>query len=256
MTDSVFDAPLDVPSGDGPLPEIDFNEFKKVVETRRSVRVFDKTPIPEADVRAALDLALLAPNSSNLQPWEFHWVRTPRLKEQLVAACLKQPAARSAAELIVCVARTDTWPDVRRRMLEALAAQKDAPASAVDYYRKLVPFVYTSGPLGVLARLRGAAMWLTGWFKPVPREPASAAELTTWAVKSTALACATLMLAFRAKGWDTCPMEGMDSSRVRRLLGLPRSAAIVMVVAAGKRSRKGVYGARIRFDRALFIKER
>lgn len=255
MSDSVFDQPLDAPSGDGPLPSIDPAEFRKVVETRRSVRLFERAPIPEADVREALDLALLAPNSSNLQPWEFHWVRSPQKKAALVEACLSQPAARTAAELIVCVARVDTWRAMRARMLDAFAAQAGVPAAVLDYYRRLVPIVYTAGPLGVVARLRGAAMWLIGFFKPVPREPASAAELRTWAVKTTALACENLMLAFRARGWDTCPMEGMDSSRVKRLLDLPRGATVVMVVAAGKRSRKGVYGPRLRFDRALFIKE-
>lgn len=256
MTDGVFDEPLELPSGEGELPAVDWNEFKKVVETRRSVRVFDRTPIPEADVRAALDAALLAPNSSNLQPWEFYWVRSPEPKAALVEACLAQPAAKSAAELIVCVARVDTWRAMRARMLEIFAAQKNVPASAVDYYRKLVPIVYTVGPFGVLARLRGLAMWFIGLRRAVPREPASAAEMTTWAVKSTALACQNLMLALRAKGWDSCPMEGMDSSRIKKLLGLPRGASIVMVVAAGRRSSKGVYGPRIRFDRSLFVKER
>jgi nitroreductase len=140
-------------------------------------------------------------------------------------------------------------------MLEAFAGRPGVPPAVLDYYRRLVPFVYTVGPLGLVARLRGLAMWAVGLFRPAPREPASRAELTTWAVKSTALACENLMLAFRARGWDTCPMEGMDSARVRRLLGLPRGATVVMVVAAGRRSPKGVYGPRVRFDRALFVRE-
>ena len=255
MSDGVFDAPVDAPSGEPPPPEIDWNEFKKAVETRRSVRVFDKTPIPEAHVREVLDLGLLAPNSSNLQPWEFHWVRSADKRAALVEACLSQPAARSAAELIVCVARTGTWRAMRGRMLDAFAGQKGVPASVLDYYRRLVPFVYTVGPLGLLARLRGAAMFAVGFFRAVPREPSSRAELTTWAVKSTALACENIMLAFRARGWDTCPMEGMDSRRIKKLLGLGRDAAIVMVIAAGKRKPQGVYGPRLRFERGLFIKE-
>ena len=256
MSGGVFDEPLDVPSGEGALPAIGWAEFKKVVETRRSVRIFDRSAIPEADVREALDLALLAPSSSNLQPWEFYWVRTPDKRAELVSACLSQPAARTAAELIVCVARTGTWRAMRARMLVAFAAQKNVPASAVDYYRRLVPIVYSVGPFGLLARLRGLAMFCIGLYRAVPREPSSRAELTTWAVKSTALACENLMLALRARGWDSCPMEGVDSRRVKKLLGLPGSSSIVMVVAAGHRSSRGVYGPRIRFDRALFVKER
>ena len=57
-----------------------------------------------------LDLALLAPNSSNLQAWEFFWVKESR-KRSLSKACLSQPAARTAAELVVAVAKTNTWKD-------------------------------------------------------------------------------------------------------------------------------------------------
>jgi nitroreductase len=63
------------------------------------------------------------------------------------------------------------------------------------------------------------------------------------------------MLAMRAEGYDTCPMEGMDSARVKRILQLPRKAEICMVVSAGKRTAKGVYGDRFRFSRDTFYKE-
>ena len=57
----------------------------------------------------------------------------------------------------------------------------------------------------------------------------------------------------RAHGYDTCPMEGMDSARVKRLLGLPKAAQITMVISAGKRAEGGVYGARSRFDKVHFV---
>ena len=60
--------------------------------------------------------------------------------------------------------------------------------------------------------------------------------------KSTALSAAHFMLAMRAEGYDTCPMEGMDSVRVKKILGLPRRSEVCMVVSAGKRTEKGVYG--------------
>jgi nitroreductase len=64
--------------------------------------------------------------------------------------------------------------------------------------------------------------------------------------KSTALAAATFMLALRAEGWDSCPMEGFDPWRAKRLLGLGRDAEVCMFLAVGRRSPKGVY-----WDRAL-----
>ena len=80
----------------------DFDAFKAVVESRRSVRVYTDDKIPEQVMQDCLDLALLAPNSSNLQAWEFFWVKESKKKQALVEACLSQPAARTAAELSSC----------------------------------------------------------------------------------------------------------------------------------------------------------
>ena len=75
-----------------------------------------------------------------------------------------------------------------------------------------------------------------------------------WAHKTTALACENFMLAMRAAGYDTCPMEGMDSKRVKKILGLKQKDYITMVISAGKRAPNGIYGPRIRFGRNRFIK--
>lgn len=242
---------------DGGPGDADPQAFRKLVESRRAVRVFDGTGIPEHVVRDCLDLAMLAPSSSNLQPWEFYWVRSPEKKKKLVEACLSQPAARTAAELIVCVARTATWPENRLRMLAHFDAQPagKVPKAARDYYAKLVPFAYTQGPLGIFGFLKSVFLFFKGIAKPTPREPVSEGDMRLWAAKSTALACENLMLAFRAHGYDTCPMEGLDSWRVSSLLGLPSDARIAMVIGAGQRKPEGVYGPRIRFDRRFFVKE-
>src|SRR5688572_10795553 len=61
-----------------PAPESVFgDEFKQVVESRRSVRKFTAKKIPKEVLDACLDMALLAPSSCNLQPWEFHVVQSP-----------------------------------------------------------------------------------------------------------------------------------------------------------------------------------
>jgi nitroreductase len=75
-----------------------------------------------------------------------------------------------------------------------------------------------------------------------------------WAVKSASLACENFMLAVCAHGFDTCPMEGFDSTRVRKLLNLPGHALIPMVIAVGRRGPKGVTLPRIRGERSAFVK--
>ncbi len=232
--------------------------FQKLVESRRSIRLFEKTPVPEAVVQNCLDLALLAPNSSNLQPWEFHWVRTVEKREALVKACLSQAAAATAAELIVCVARTNTWrrgsADMIAQMKTHAATGTRIPKAATSYYNKIVPFAYTQGPFGILGFFKKILFTLVGLKQPMMREPASRSDMKIWATKSTALACENLMLAFRAHGFDTCPMEGMDSTRVKRLLKLPSDALVPMVLAIGVRRPEGITLPRIRGERSWFVK--
>jgi len=83
--------------------------FFEIVNKRRSVRKFTKESIPEDVMRKTLSISLQAANSSNLQPWEFYWIRDEDKKQQLVESCFSQSAARTAQELVVAVSRIDTW---------------------------------------------------------------------------------------------------------------------------------------------------
>lgn len=241
-----------------PAPDTDFEAFAAVVESRRSIRRFADEPIPDEVVHRCLDLALLAPTSSNLQAWEFYRVVDPEKKKRLAEACLSQPAATTAPELIVAVARLDTWEEHSDAILEVLERSEWAwPKSMKLYYKVVTRVTYGLGRFGELSLFKRAAIPLTGLFRPIPRGPKSRAELVTWAVKSSALACENLILAFRAAGYDTCAMEGMDEARVKRIVGLGDNpdAIVTMVISAGKRVPGGVYGPRIRLPRERFIHE-
>ncbi|MES2528893.1 MAG: nitroreductase family protein [Bdellovibrionota bacterium] len=236
------------------MHEVSPVEFDKIIQNRRSVRFYTDEKIPADVVEKVLDWGLLAPNSSNLQPWEFYWVKNPEKKAELVTALLSQPAARTAQELIVAVAKRKTWKKVSQQMLAELDKTPDVPKAAKDYYGKIVPLAYTLGPLGIVGLFKKIGVTLVGLTRPIPREPSSKADMRVWAVKSTSLACENIMLGFSAFGYDSCPMEGYDSARVKKVLGLNRGDEVVMVISAGKRDQKGVYGPRIRMDRNQFIK--
>ena len=92
-----------------PAIDIDRQQFINVVKSRRSVRVFSEDIVDHNDINECLELALLAPTSSNLQCWEFYWIKNNIKKESLKKYCLSQSAATTAQELIVCVSRMDTW---------------------------------------------------------------------------------------------------------------------------------------------------
>jgi nitroreductase len=49
-------------------------EFDDVVMGRRSIRGYQKKPVPQALIREVLELAMRAPTSLNTQPWNFYVV--------------------------------------------------------------------------------------------------------------------------------------------------------------------------------------
>jgi nitroreductase len=230
--------------------------FRQMLHSRRSVRKFDGTPVPEHVMQECLDWALLAPNSSNLQPWEFLWVRNPETKKQLAEICFSQSAATTAAELVVCVAHTGLWPQVQKSLLKHYEALSPTPPkAAIHYYKTLVPYVYSVGPFGLFGKLKTVVSFITGFFRPVPREPFSHAALTTWATKTCALACENFVMGLTAHGFDSCVMEGYDSCRLKKLLKITRGATPVMVIACGKQAPDGIYGPRLRMPREQFVRE-
>lgn len=237
-----------------PAPKgIDLESFRKVVQSRRSVRKFTDRPIPKAVLDDCLDMAMLAPCSSGLQPWEFYVVKSAEKKAKLVKACMSQLAAKTAQELIVCVARTDRIDDFSRQMLREWP-MPDIPMVVRRYYQ-LIPYAYRPGPLNSFALMKKAAFTVGGLIGPVPRGPYTASEVKLWAAKSTALACENLVLALRAYGFDSCMMEGYDEVRVSKLLQLESGAFPIMVIGAGERADDGVFWPQLRFERQLFVHE-
>ncbi len=236
---------------------IDLNqdEFDKVVLSRRSVRSYTSDAVPESIIQHCLELALLSPSSSNLQPWEFHWVRNSELKKQLAEFCYSQPSAKTASDLIVCVARTKTWSSHLDHLVKVLKSQPGVSESAIRYHQIELPNMLAQGIFGLKGHLRSLKYRLKGIRKVQARRPGGPSDLLLWAVKSTTLAIQTFILAVRAHGYDTCPMEGFDEVRVSRLLKLPSDAHIVMVVSVGKRAKNGVYGKRTRLEKERFIKQ-
>ena len=64
--------------------------FFQVVRSRRSVRGFQSTPVPDEHLMQILDAARLAPTSGNQQPWKFLVVRDPSLVEELKDTCIER----------------------------------------------------------------------------------------------------------------------------------------------------------------------
>ena len=234
--------------------DIDVENFRKVVESRRSVRKFTDKAIPADVLDACLDLALLAPNSSNLQPWTFYVVQNPAKKKQLVKACMSQWSARTASELIVCVARLDRIDEMAKRNIQEFPFPEVPPL--VKKYYKFIPYNYKTGYFNALGNFKKVAFKVARTLdKQMPVTAFNPADSILWATKTTALACENLVLALRAYGFDSCMMEGFDEPLVRKTLNLGDQEYPIMVIGAGERAEDGVFFPQYRFDRGLFIQK-
>ena len=233
-------------------------DFFEVVNNRRSVRKFTNAEVPEDIIRKCLRASLQAPNSSNLQPWEFYWIRSAEKKKKVVKACFSQNAAKTAKELVVAVARIDTWKRNRNLIIEEYKKQDKLIPIVNNYYNKLIPFVYYHdrfGISGLLKRIIFIFINIIGFFKPVPRGPIYKHDLFETVSKTTALACQNFMMSLVAEGFDSCPMEGFDEKKIKKILKLNWSCHVVMIFGIGKADKKGIYAKRFRINEELVIKE-
>ena len=225
--------------------------FDKIVNERRSVRIFDaEAEFDPQAVHRSIERAILSPNSSNMQLWEFYRIKSKEQLEKMAPICMGQNAAKTARELVVIVARRDLW---RQRQKANLAEMKkiyghrnDKQAKrALRYYDTIMPRYYFNDSLGIWGFLKKCIFFFYGLKRPFIRH-GNATDIRISVHKSAALAAQTFMLSMKAEGYDTCPMEGMDSLRVKKLLKLPRKAEIVMVIGCGPGSEKGIYSDRFR----------
>ena len=228
--------------------------LEEALNYRRAVRVFDRNrPIDPEKVKHCLELAALAPSSSNMQLWECYHITQPDLMARISVASLGQTATATASEIVIFVTRQDLYLQRAKFVLDfergniARNSPKERQAKRIKdrelYYGKLMPFIYARF-FGILGAFRKLLAWCIGLFRPIMRE-VSECDMRVTVNKSCALAAQTFMIAMASEGYDTCPLEGVDTKRIKKLLKLPRRAGINMVIPCGIRDgEKGIWGER------------
>ena len=234
--------------------QINYKSLEEIIHYRRSVRNYKPTPIDADKVKHCLELAVLAPNSSNMQLWAFYHVVNPALLKELSVACLSQTSATTANQMVVFVTRQDLFRKRAKEMvtLETNNVRKNSPEQKQTkrvkrwemYYGKIIPFLYARF-FGLLGIFRFLFVNVVGLFRPITYS-VTENDVRVVVHKTCALAAQTFMLAMANEGYDTCPMEGFDGRKVKRLLNLPWGSEVNMVVSCGIRDEGGVWGDRMR----------
>ena len=227
----------------------------EAIEYRRSVRKYLEDELDVEKVKNCIRNATLAPNSSNMQLWEFYHITDKETLKKLSKACFDQNAAKTAVNMVVFVARRDKWRKRAKENLNFLEDMFDQQEKdgidvarrrkvSIRYYKNLMPTIYTDF-FGLIGFYKKILSFFIGLFRPIYREVLFS-DLKVITHKSVALAAQNFMLSMAEIGYDTCPMEGSDTTRVKKILKLPSKAEINMIVACGIRSEKGVYTERFR----------
>lgn len=171
------------------------------IEQRRALKHYDPDHrMTDDEITRLLSLAMLSPTAFNVQNWRFVVVQDPELRGRIRAAAYDQAQVTDASLLVIMTADLKAW-------------EKDP-----GRYWRLTSDTVRAGVVPMIDKYyRGRDQ--------VQRDEA---------MRSCGIAAQTIMLAAKAMGYDSCPMDGFDFDEVGRLINLPADHAIAMFVAVGK----------------------
>jgi len=88
-------------------------DLMEAIRTRRSIRTYKPTPIPEDALKEVLNAARLAPSADNAQPWKMVVVRDEQTKLKLAAASNGQKfIAQAPVVVVACGLAGEAYPSV------------------------------------------------------------------------------------------------------------------------------------------------
>ena len=232
----------------------------EAINFRRSVRKFDPNKDIDTEiVKKCIENGVLAPTSSNLQLWEFYHITNKDILRKVSKICFDQPAASTAKQIVITLVRRDLWKKRANQNIDFFDSKKEKLNQqhydlTKKYYTKAVPLVYNDF-IGIYSYCKYILANFLGFFRVMYRQLRNS-DTRVVAHKSAALASQNFMISMAGFGYDTCPMEGFDSLKLKKLLKLNSKSEINMVIGCGIRLKEGVYGERFRipFDDIYFRK--
>ncbi|HUJ19537.1 MAG TPA: nitroreductase family protein, partial [Nitrospirota bacterium] len=177
-----------------------------------SIRRYQTTPVPDADIRKIIEAGTRAPNANNTQPWSFIVIRDRRLLGRMAAA------VRGMIDAMIPFAEDE-------RQAQRLAAYKgnyytffeNAPVVIAVFLES-----YDAGTDKLLARM-GHDPEAVRRLRPLP------------GLQSVAAAVQNMLLAIHALGYGSCWMTGplVAQEAFEKLLGFGKEKSIAALLPVG-----------------------
>lgn len=171
------------------------------IEGRRSVKKFDPLhTMTDQEIERLMGAVILSPTSFNIQNWRFVLVTDLEVKRKFREIGWNQAQFSDCSLIVlVCGDRMAYAQDTDRYWASAAPETREAIVGMIRGY-------YDA------------------------HESARRDEN----IRSGGMAAMTIMLAAKAMGYDTCPMQGFDYAKAAELVNLPVNHDIIMAVTVGK----------------------
>ncbi|MFD1772731.1 nitroreductase family protein [Paenibacillus rhizophilus] len=180
--------------------------FSQVIQERHSVRKYDSSrKMSDEEINDLLSDAVLAPSSSNLQPWRFIVITDQALKEQLLPIAHNQRQVVEASAIIAVLGDLEAYRNVDKIWDSAV----EAGHATTEVRNMMVENSWNA-------------------YSALSREKQKEIALVDGGLISM-----QLMLAAKAKGYDTVPMGGYNADQFREMFQIPQRYATVMLIAVG-----------------------
>ncbi|MED3690930.1 nitroreductase family protein [Peribacillus butanolivorans] len=199
-------------------------DFITIAKERRSVRQYDAEYVmTEEEIREILDIAIQAPSSSNLQPWRFLVIQDKQTQQELLPIAHNQQQIVDASAVIAVLADIEGYKNAERIYGELV--NKGIMKNEIKE-----PYV-------------ASIMHNYGNF--------SAEKALSVAMIDGGLVSMQIMLAAKAKGYDTVPMGGFDENKFVDAFNVPENFKPVMLISLGKGTKAGFEKVRLPLDTLL-----
>ncbi|WP_153125160.1 nitroreductase family protein [Peribacillus tepidiphilus] len=184
--------------------------LEKVIEARRSVKVFDpEVTISKEELTKILELAGKAPSAWNLQHWHFAVFANKEVQEKLLPIAYNQIQVKDASAVIAVLGDLEADKKVDSVFGPAVEAGMMKP-EIKEVLNNQIKGAYQDKEYAKLA-----------------------------AYSNASLAAMQFMLVAQERGWDTCPIGGFNVQQFIETFKIDARYTPVMLIALGKQKQPG-----------------
>jgi nitroreductase len=180
-------------------------DFFNIAKERRSTKVYDPNlEIPREELLEILEVAGRAPSAWNLQHWQFLVFDNKELQQRLLPITFNQQQFADASAVVAILGDLEANKNTDKVFDPSIERGEMTP-ELKEILRGQIEGAYRR--------------------KEYPRDAA---------FLNASLAAMQLMLAAKAKGWDSCPVGGFDPAKLMEEFNVSNRYIPVMLITIGK----------------------